>query len=538
MTIRKMPIGIQDFENIRNDDYVYVDKTAYIYQLVNSGKPFFLGRPRRFGKSLLVSTLKAYFEGKRELFEGCVQGGAGREPLAIAGLEKEWKKYPVLHLDLTGESYQGMDRLYSRLDSNLRFQEEAWGKDAAEDAPAARFIGLIRRAYEQTGNRVVVLIDEYDKPLTDTLDDPALHEKIREALQGFYSVLKAADQWLRFVFLTGVTKFSKINVFSTLNQLRDISMSADYAGICGITESELTKYFHPELEAVAEKLGMSYEEVLAEIRKRYNGYHFSKGENSSLGEGVYNPFSVLNAFADRDFSNYWFKTGTPTFLAQALKTADSAIAPLSEGMTVSEESLTDYRADRSNVTPLLYQSGYLTIKGYSRKSGLYTLGFPNEEVEHGFLNELLPLYSPWVKDDQGFFIYKFIDDLQKDDIDAFMNRLKAFFAEIPYELNDKTERHYQTLFYLVFRLMGQFAQAEVRSSAGRADTVVITGTTVDVFEFKLSGNGTVDDALAQIDSKGYLIPYSASGRKLVKVGVVFDPATRTLGEWRSKETAV
>jgi hypothetical protein len=383
----------------------------------------------------------------------------------------------------------------------------------------------------------VVLIDEYDKPLTDTLGDPALHEKIREALQGFYSVLKAADQWLRFVFLTGVTKFSKVSIFSTLNQLRDISMAADYAGICGITEAELTGNFRPELDSMAEKFGMNYEEVLAEMRKLYNGYHFSfddsaPGENPSPSEGVYNPFSVLNAFADRHFSNYWFKTGTPTFLAQALKTAGAELEPLSEGMVVDEESISDYRVDRSNITPLLYQSGYLTIKGYNRNTRLFTLGFPNEEVEHGFLKELLPLYSPWVRDDLGFFIYKFIDDLQKGGVDAFMNRLKAFFAEIPYELNDKTERHYQTLFYLVFRLMGQYARAEVRSSAGRADTVVITDTTVYVFEFKLSGSGTAEDALAQIDGKGYLIPYSASGRKLVKVGAVFDPATRTLGDWR------
>jgi hypothetical protein len=378
----------------------------------------------------------------------------------------------------------------------------------------------------------VVLIDEYDKPLTDTLDDPNLHEKIRENLQGFYSVLKATDQWLRFVFLTGVTKFSKVSIFSTLNQLRDISMSGEYAGICGITETELIQYFRPELESLAEKIGINFEEVMTEMRKRYNGYHFTRGVNASLGEGVYNPFSVLNTFADQEFANYWFKTGTPTFLANALKTAEVELKTLSEGMMSSEESLTNYRADRGNITPLLYQSGYLTIKGYDRKSSLYTLGFPNEEVEHGFLNELLPIYSPWVKDDQGFFIYKFIDDLQKDNVDSFMNRLKAFFAEIPYELSDKTERHYQTLFYLIFRLMGQFAQAEVRSSAGRADTIVITDTTTYVFEFKISGNGTAEEALKQIDQKGYLIPYTASGHKLVKVGAVFDTAARTLGEWK------
>jgi len=519
---RKLPIGIQDFENIRNEGYVYVDKTAYIYRLVSEGKPFFLSRPRRFGKSLLVSTLRAYFEGKKDLFEG----------LAIASLEKEWQSCPVLSFALNITHYSSLAILDDALNAVLRPHEEVWGRNLEETTPSSRFFGLIRRAYEKNQSQVVVLIDEYDKPLTDTLDDPDLHEKIRESLQGFYSVLKAADQWLRFVFLTGVTKFAKVSIFSTLNQLRDISMSADYAGICGITESELVENFPDELRLLAEKNDLSYDEALIEIRKRYNGYYFSE---ESLGEGVFNPFSVLNTLQDKKFSNYWFKTGTPTFLAQALKTAEFELKTLSEGMVVSEEALTNYRADRSNTTPLLYQSGYLTIKGYDRRSGLYTLGFPNEEVEHGFLNELLPLYSPWIKDDQVFFIYKFIEDLRKDDVDAFMNRLKAFFAEIPYELSDKTERHYQTLFYLVFRLMGQFAQAEVRSSAGRADTVVITDTTVYAFEFKLSGNGTVEDALNQIDDKGYLIPFTAAGKKLVKVGAVFDAATRTLGEWRSKQ---
>jgi hypothetical protein len=519
MTPRRLPIGIQSFEDIRRKDYVYVDKTACMYRLANEGKPFFLSRPRRFGKSLLVSTLKAYFEGKKELFES----------LAVADLEKEWKPYPVLSFALNIAHYDSLDVLNEGLDTALRPLEDTWGRDQEETSPFSRFFGLIRRAYEKTGSQVVVLIDEYDKPLTDTLDDSETHEKIREALQGFYSVLKAADQWLRFVFLTGVTKFAKVSIFSTLNQLRDISMSAEYAGICGITETELVQSFQPELEAISAKFGMSYGEVMAEMRKRYNGYHFS--EEALDAEGVFNPFSVLNTLQDKKFSNYWFKTGTPTFLAVALKTCEFEIKTLSEGMVVSEEALSDYRADRGNVTPLLYQSGYLTIKGYDRRSGLYTLGFPNEEVEHGFLNELLPLYSPWVKDDQGFFVYKFIDDLQKNDVDAFMNRLKSFFADIPYELNEKTEKHYQALFYLVFRLMGQFAQAEVRSSAGRADTVVITDTTVYVFEFKLAGNGTVEDALNQIDCKGYLIPYAASGRKLVKVGAVFDAATRTLGTW-------
>jgi hypothetical protein len=411
MTSRKLPIGIQAFENIRTKGFVYVDKTAYIYRLVREENPYFLSRPRRFGKSLLVSTLKAYFEGKKELFESI----AGQESLAIAGMEKEWKPYPVLHLALNIDHYDSVDKLNGGLNTVLRLLEETWGRNPEETSPSSRFFGLIRRAYEKTGSQVVVLIDEYDKPLTDTLgsahDNPELHEKIREALQGFYGVLKASDQWLRFVFLTGVTKFAKVSIFSTLNQLRDISMSAEYEGICGITESELAGNFQDELRAMAGKFGISYEEVMAEMRKRYNGYHFS--EETLDDEGVFNPFSVLNTLQDRKFSNYWFKTGTPTFLAVALKTSEFEIKTLSEGMIVSEESLTNYRMDRGNVTPLLYQSGYLTIKGYDRRSGLYTLGFPNEEVEYGFLNELLPLYIPWIKDDQGFFIYKFIDDLRK-----------------------------------------------------------------------------------------------------------------------------
>jgi hypothetical protein len=303
-------------------------------------------------------------------------------------------------------------------------------------------------------------------------------------------------------------------------------MNENYAGICGITTSELTGIFSPELELLAEKERMTYDEALSEMQRMYNGYHFS-GE----GEGVFNPFSVLNTLADSQFGDYWFKTGTPTFLVEGLKKTDYELKTLTEGVTVPEDGLNNYRANSTNSIPLLYQTGYLTIKKYDRKFRLYTLGFPNGEVEYGFLNELLPLYIPWSNDPQGFSIFKFIDDLQKGNIDAFLTRLKAFFSDIPYELNDKTERYYQTLFYLVFRLMGQYAQAEVRSAAGRADTVVITEQQVYVFEFKLTGNGTAEDALRQIDDKGYLLPYTAGDRKLVKVGAEFDPATRTLGRW-------
>jgi hypothetical protein len=537
MTKRKLPIGIQDFEKLRRGGYIYVDKTAHIYRLVTEGNPYFLSRPRRFGKSLLVSTLKAYFEGKKELFEYLAPQGnvAGQESLAIAGLEKEWKPYPVLHLDLTGESYQSMDNLESGLEANLKLLEAAWGKDAAEKTPAARLRGIIHRAYEKTGSRVVVLIDEYDKPLTDTLGNPELHGKIREALQGFYSVLKAADQWLRFVFLTGVTKFSKVSIFSTLNQLRDISMEKAYAGICGITQSELTQYFNPEIEAMAMQMKKADSGIVAELQKRYNGYHFAKGEGSTLSEGVYNPFSLLNTFAKLEFSYYWFQTGTPTFLIDLLKRTNYDLRDLDGGIAVDQQTIEDYRPESPDPAPLFYQTGYLTLKAYKTRYNQFILGFPNEEVKYGFLKALLPEYAPRVRNEKGLLISNFIDDLEAGDLEAFMIRVRAFFTNIPYDLYDDTERCYQSFLYVLFTLMGEYVQAELRSSAGRADLVVSTETTVFCFEFKLAREGagqSAEDALAQIDDKNYLVPYSASGRALVKVGAVFDSASRTLGEWK------
>jgi hypothetical protein len=516
MNIRKLPVGIQDFESIRTEDFVYVDKTASIYRLVNEGRPYFLGRPRRFGKSLLISTLKAYFLGKKELFEG----------LAIAELEKEWTEYPVFHLDMNLESYTGLASLESALGANLRPLEKKWGKDTEEETPATRFAGLIRRAYEQTGRKVVILIDEYDKPLINTMEDSETHDAMRKALKGFYGVLKSADAYLRFVMLTGVTKFSQVSIFSDLNHLNDISMDKQYATICGISESELEHTFKPELLALANEIGETYEDTLVEMKKRYDGYHFS---NES--EGMYNPFSVLNTLSKRYFADYWFKTGTPTFLVNLLKKENFDIRNLDGDITIPARSINDYRVDGNNPVPILYQSGYLTIKGYKKQFDAYILGFPNEEVEYGFLNELLPAYVPYSEVLSDFFAGKFVEDLQEGKVDSFMTRLRAFFAGIPYELNDKTERYYQTVFYLVFKLMGQFVEAEQRSAAGRADAIVITADTVYVFEFKLSGNASAEEALKQIDDKGYLIPFTAGSRKLVKIGAEFNAADRTLSRW-------
>ncbi|MDR2619253.1 MAG: ATP-binding protein, partial [Treponema sp.] len=355
-----------------------------------------------------------------------------------------------------------------------------------------------------------------------------LNEEIRKGLKAFYGVLKTADPWLRFVLLTGVTKFSQVSVFSDLNQLRDISLDRNYAGLCGITAPELTAVFEPELRVLAQDNGMSYEEVLAETQKRYNGYHFARDS-----EGIFNPFSILNTLASRDFRYYWFQTGTPTFLIKLLQQADFDIRRFAGGISVDPASIYDYRIQGGNPIPILYQSGYLTITGYDAETKLFRLGFPNEEVEYGFLNALLPYYGPGPAE-QGFFIGEFFADLRAGDTDGFMTRLKAFFSSIPYELNDKTERYYQTVFYLVFRLLGQYAGAEVRGAVGRADAVVTTKDTVYVFEFKLAGRGTAEEALRQIDEKGYLIPWTAGGKKLVKVGAVFDPAARTLGEWKAE----
>jgi hypothetical protein len=531
---RKMPIGIQSFEKLRTEGYVYVDKTAYVYRLAGEGNPYFLGRPRRFGKSLLLSTLKAYFQGQRELFAG----HAGQEKLAITDLEQDWIAYPVFHIDMNVENYaDGISALESGLDANLYPLEEQWGRNQADASPSTRLLSLIRRACEKSGKKVVVLIDEYDKPLLETMDNPELNAHVRKNLKAFYGILKTADPWLRFVFLTGITKFSQVSVFSDLNKLRDISMDEAYAGICGITAAELAGNFEPELRALAEKNGMSYEETLCRMRKRYDGYHFTRrsGDNRSPETGsfgLFNPFSVLNTFARREFDYYWFQTGTPTFLVQQLKKTDFDLRKLSEGIRIRSQAIGNYRLDGGDPTPILYQSGYLTIRDYDGQFDTYILGFPNEEVEYGFLEALLPAYMPRPQDWQGFFVGNFVEDLQRGDVEGFMTRLRAFFADIPYELNDKTERHYQTLFYLVFRLMGQYAGVELRSAKGRADMVVFVADTVYVFEFKLGGKSTAEDALAQIDGQGYLIPYTAGDRKLVKIGVEFDPVKRNIGRWR------
>jgi hypothetical protein len=422
-------------------------------------------------------------------------------------------------------AYGSIGDLNEGLDTNLRLYEEQWGIAPRDAMPSTRFFDLIRRAYESAGQKVVVLIDEYDRPLTQTMEQGKVNDDIRNALKGFYGVLKSAGRWLQFVLLTGVTKFSKVSVFSDLNMLRDISMNPKYAGVCGISARELEDNFKLELEALAERNGMTYSEALAEMKKLYDGYHFCTGS-----EGMFNPFSVLNTLADQKFAYYWFETGTPTFLMDLIKRDNFDPMQFMEGVTVSARSINDYRADGGDPVPILYQSGYLTITGYDEELDEYALNFPNEEVRYGFLEELLAYYT-YKQPDGTFFVNEFIKDLRRGDVNGFMGRLRSLYAGIPYELNDQTERHYQLVFTLVFTLMGQRVRAEVHSAIGRADAVVWTRDTVYVFEFKL--NGTAEQALRQIDERGYAVPYEADGRKVVKVGAAFDRDTRNIGRWET-----
>jgi len=517
--MRKLPIGIQDFEKLRRDNCVYVDKTQYVYQLVQTSSPYFLGRPRRFGKSLFLSTLKAYFEGKKELFEG----------LKIVELEKEWTQYPVFYLDFNVGLLINAKNVAERLNVKLTELERLWGKRTDTDDLASRFEAVIRNACEQTGQRVVVLIDEYDKPLTNTMDDPTANEEIRTLLKSFYGVLKSADTYLRFVFITGVTKFSKVSIFSDLNQLTDISLDKQFAEICGISEPELLQIFQLEIQALADSNNLTYEQAFAGLKKRYDGYHFAK-----VSADIYNPFSVLNTFAKLDFAYYWFATGTPTFLAKELKNQNYDIRKFDNDITIEANSVMDYRVENQNLIPLLYQTGYLTIKEYKQDKDAFVLGFPNEEVKYGFLNELLPAFVRTPIATGKFSVIEFLQQIEDNDIDGFMTSLKAFFADIPYdaiEQKNRNEQYFQHIFYLLFTLMGQFVQTEVKNSRGRADAVVKTADNIYVFEFKMDDNATAEDALAQINSKDYAIPYIADHKKIVKIGVEFSQTERGIKRW-------
>ena len=563
---RKLPVGIQSFKDLREKRFLYVDKTEYLSRLVNNGKVYFLSRPRRFGKSLFLSTLAAYFRGQKELFKGLYLEKAEEEAAVQEGRDA-WKAYPVLYIDFNTGQYLENDALHERLDSLLKEPENLYGIVLTkEEKPffASRLERLIKAAYQQTGEQVVILVDEYDKPLLQTMGvNEELNEQYRNTLKAFYSVIKTCDEYIRFAFLTGVTKFSKISIFSDLNNLEDISLRNDYAGICGITGQELEQNFEPEIEALSIAEGLTRSKTLAALKKQYDGYFFAKA-----GVNVYNPFSLLSAFKAKDFGSYWFSTGTPTFLVNYLKEAHYYIPDLDGNVELDEDGLQTYRAVAQDVLPILFQAGYLTIKEYIKDLRLYRLGFPNNEVRYGFLNNLLPAYSDVPFGQTGVWVGRFVQDIRKGNVNEFMERMQSIIAGIPYDDFPKEklklrEQNYQTAVYLVFALMGQFVQTEVHCycrtatdgggsmqqrrfgsdetrsqnytrmySFGVADCIVWTAEAIYIFEFKLSGNGSAEDAINQIKEQNYAAKYKADGKKIVLIGAGFDEATRTIRDWK------
>ena len=506
------PIGIQSFEEIRNGGYVYVDKTALIYKLTSTGKYYFLSRPRRFGKSLLVSTMEAYFSGRTELFEG----------LAMASLEKDWVSYPVLHLDLTGAAYLSIDELYSKFNSFLSKYEERYDICTGERVASVRFENIIDVAYRKTGQKVVILIDEYEKPIIDNIDNPELMEQFRRELQGFYSVIKGKDNAIRFAFLTGVTKLGKMSIFSGLNNLNDMSMDARYADICGISEQELKSYFSESVKTLAEMNELSEEECYKKLASMYDGYHFHY-----RSPGIYNPFSILNTFNANEFRMYWFETGTPTFLVRYLKQGNYNLDNIAKN-DVSVETLTGANYVSPAPITLMYQAGYLTIKDYDQRFNTYNLDYPNEEVKSGFLNSLSHLYAPALAGGE-LSVYQFIRDIEKGDSKSFMERLTAFFAGNSYEIQGDLELYFQNVMSIMLKMMGLYVKTEYQTSNGRIDILFDTDKYVYIIELKR--DQSADIALKQIEEKGYDKPFLASGKQIIKLGINFSSETKTIDGW-------
>lgn len=531
---RLFPIGLQTFAKIRENNAIYIDKTDLIYKLAHEGSVYFLSRPRRFGKSLLIDTMSDYFSGRKELFEG----------LAISKLETEWKKHPVLKFDFSNIKFQKKGDLEQLLEILLREYENRFGITPPEIPQkdeklkyGIRLRNLILETERMFGQKVVFLVDEYDAPLLDTLVDSKTFEEMRQTLRDFYSPLKANDAHIKFIFISGITKFSQLSIFSELNSLNIISMMDAYASICGITEKEMQTQLMPEIEAFAQSNGKTFDQACSLLKRKYDGYHFS--ENSP---DIYNPFSLLKALSEKKLKDYWFETGTPTFLVKQIKKYNIEPEDIDEGFDATE-SVFNIPAERA-VTPIavLYQSGYLTIKGFRQRGSVYKLAIPNEEVREGLLKSLLPNYVAGNEQKNDTFLLRFTDAIYQGDIENAMVLLRAFFSGIPYDAEQQDENHYKTIFYLIFKLSLPFVtNTEVRSAAGRADAVVETDDAVYVFEFKL--DGYADEALKQIDDKGYLIPYSATltengtPKKLVKIGANFDKEKRTLGEWKIVEAS-
>ena len=522
MRERRYPIGIQTFSEIRKGGYIYIDKTDLVWKMANEAKYIFLSRPRRFGKSLLSSTLHSYFAGEKALFEG----------LKIMKLEKEWEHYPVIQLDLsTAKNKPDAEELRRYLLLLLDPLTEKYGKKQEEKLPGEVLAGLIRRACEQTGKQVVILVDEYDAPLLDVLHEERLNE-FRRVMQEFYQPLKASEAMVKFCFITGITKFSQLSIFSTINNLLNVTMDPKYAAICGITEDEFANDMAPDIATLAEVYGCTTEEMRSKLKLQYDGYHFSEDS-----EDVYNPFSLLKAFQRRKMDAFWFESGTPTFLIHQMQRFRTDITTL-EDMRVQSYDFDQPTEGMVDALPLLYQAGYLTIKDYDRMSQIYTLGIPNQEVRVGFTRGLLPAYIGLDnRQVNSGFALKFWQALRKNDLDLALREMQAYFASLPYvegfkkklqEVSNK-EGFYEYTLYLIFTMLNVYTRTQVRTANGRADVVVQMPDAIYLMELKV--DKTAKEALEQIDTKGYAIPYQTDGRKVVKAGINFSSETKTLADW-------
>ena len=519
--MRLYTAGIADFENVRQDGRIYVDKTDLIYKLTKESRFVFLSRPRRFGKSLLCSTLKYYFQGRKDLFEG----------LAIAELEKDWKQYPVLHFDISlCKNQMDTQGIITELHRQLDSFEELYGSGKNEDSPGKRFTGLIRRAHKKTGLKTVVILDEYDAPLLDYLHKPEQLTEVRRIMQEFYQVVKACDANEQFVFITGITKFSQLSIFSTLNNLTNISMDSEYTALCGITKDEMLTVFDPDIQMLADRYHCSKEEMIGMLKQQYDGYHF--GKNS---QDIFNPYSLVNAFKMKDLDYYWFGSGTPTFLFESMKRFNTNLLELEQLQVPSSQFDVPTEA-MTSALPLLYQAGYLTIKGYDFNTTRYTLDFPNAEVKVGFMENFLSSMMGLNLPVRGF-AGDFYAHLLHHNLEEALKCLQAYFASIPYldfgakELDDitKYEAYYEVLTYVVFSIFNYRTSTQVKVARGRTDVVVFMRDAVYVMELKM--RGTAQEALDQINSKDYAIPYQAEGKPVIKIGIAFSQETKTVSDW-------
>ena len=514
---RLYPIGIQTFSEIREKNYLYIDKTEYVYRMTHFAKYVFLSRPRRFGKSLLASTLHSYFSGRKDLFQG----------LAMERFEKEWIEYPVLHFDMSTAKHVGKDELISELERKLTTYERIYGRNEEDIYVNQRLQGLIERAYKQTGRQVVVLIDEYDAPLLDVVHEKENLGVLRNIMRNFYSPLKACDPYLKYVFLTGITKFSQLSIFSEINNLDNISMFDQYSAICGISKTELLTVMKPDVELLAKSLGKTFDETVAELGSYYDGYHFSK-----KSEDVFNPFSLVKALRSKEVAAYWFSSGTPAYIINTLRKHHVGVMDI-EQKSVGVDDFDVSPEQMTSALPLLYQSGYLTIKKYNPILQSYQLDYPNKEVRVGMVRSLAPNYLSPISLNNNSFIFDFLEQLYNNNMDGALQKMQAYLASISNRLANKNEKDFQTVFYLIFNLMGAYILVEEDSAIGRADAVLHMPDTIYVMELKF--DKTAEEALQQIDDKGYLIPYSADGKRMVKVGINYDSQKRTIGEWKIVE---